>query len=132
MTAYALVKLAHVMIAVLAMGLVTAGAILSRAASGIPPTALRPVVRLAMVGILLMLASGVLLDYLLAGALHAATWFRIGMAWTVAAGVAIGYSLRVMARATVDSERARRRLQIASWVAFVCIAATAAVMVRKP
>lgn len=135
MTVYAATKLAHVLIAVLAIGLVTAGTILARASSGVPPIALRPVVRLAMVGILLMLASGLLLDHLVAGALHATRWFRMGIGWTIAAGVAVSYSLRAIARAsagTLDAEHARRRLLLASWVAFACVGAAVAVMVRKP
>src|SRR3954469_12769962 len=100
MTVYAATKLAHVLIAVLAVGLVTAGTILARGSSGVPPIALRPIVRWAMVGILLMLASGLLLDHLLAGALHKMSWFRMGIGWTIAAGVAVGYSLRVVARAS--------------------------------
>jgi hypothetical protein len=135
MTVYAVTKLAHVLIAVLAIGLVTSGTILARASSGVPSIALRPVVRWAMVGILLMVASGLLLDYLLAGALHATRWFRIGIGWTIAAGVAVGYSLRVIARARagkLGAEHARRRVLLASWVAFACVAATVAVMVRKP
>lgn len=135
MTAYAFAKLAHVLIAVLAMGLVTAGTILARASSGVSPMALRPVVRWASVGLLLMVVSGLLLDYFVAGALHTTRWFRIGFAWTVAAGVALVYARRVIARAIaekLDVERARRRLLLASWVAFACVAATVAVMVRKP
>jgi len=82
-----------------------------------------------------MVASGLLLDYLLAGALHATRWFRIGIGWTIAAGVAVGYSLRVIARAKagkLDAEQARRRLLLPSWVAFACVAATVAIMMRKP
>lgn len=135
MNAYALTKLAHVLTAVLSMGLVTAGLFLARASSGVPPIALRPLVRGAMLGLLLMLASGMLLDHLAAGALHGLRWFRMGMAWTVGAGVAVGYSRYVLARAIggkLDAGRARQRLLLASYVAFACVATTVVVMVVRP
>ena len=135
MTTYALIRLLHVQIAVLAMGLVTAGAILSRPSSGVPAVALRPVVRWATGGFVLMIASGVALDTFVAGALHRTTWFRAGVALAIAAGVAVGISRRVITSAIagrLDAERARRRLSLALWTAFAFIAAAVIVMVVRP
>lgn len=135
MTAYAFVKLAHVVTAVVAMGLVTAAGILARASAGISATALRPIVRGAAVGLLLMLVTGGLMDYLLGGAWHGTRFFRIGVGWTLATGACLGYSTRTLARAragTLDADRARARVLIASCIAVACVIATVGVMVRRP
>jgi hypothetical protein len=135
MTTYAFVKLAHVMTAVIAMGLVTAAVILSRASAGISAAALRPIVRGAAAGLLLMLVTGALMDYLVAGAWHGTRFFRIGVGWTLATGACLGYSRRTLARATtgtLDAERARRRLLVASSIALACVVMTVGVMVRRP
>jgi hypothetical protein len=135
MNAYTYAKLAHVLSAVLAMGLATACAVLARRTSGVPLRALRSLVRLASVGFVFMVASGLLLDYLVAGAFHATRWFRIGFGWTVAAGIILGYAQRVIARGIaekLDPKPAHRRLWVASSLALACVAMAVAVMVRKP
>jgi hypothetical protein len=135
MNAYTYAKLAHVLIAVLAMGLATACAVLARRTSGVPLRALRSLVRLASAGLVLMIASGVLLDYLAAGAFHATRWFRIGFGCTVAAGITLGYARGMIARGIAEKlepERAHRRLLVASSFALACVAMAVAMMVRKP
>jgi hypothetical protein len=134
MTAYAFVKLVHVMTAVVAMGLVTAAVILARASADISAAALRPIVRAAAAGLLLMVVTGGLMDYLVAGAWHGTKFFRIGAGWTLATGACLGYSQSTLARARagkLDAERARRRLLIASSIALACVVATVGVMVRR-
>ncbi len=125
MTSYTLAKLVHVLTAVLAMGLVTAAALLARS---VAPNALRVMLRGATAGLVVMIGSGLVLDHLVGGAYHAERWFRIGLGWTVAAGVALGYAQLAIARRPDP----RRRVLIASWVALACVATVVVVMVRRP
>jgi hypothetical protein len=135
MTAYTLTRLVHVLVAVLGVGTITAGALLARPSSGIAPTALRSLVRLASVSLALMFVSGGLLDYFAAGAWHRMTWFRIAAGTTVASGIAIGVARRALAQAiagNADGERAVQRAGGAMWLAFGLVTVIVILMVRRP
>ena len=135
MDAYVLAKLAHVLTAVLAVGLVTSGALLLHARGGVAPETLRPIVIVVAVGLLVMVASGLVMDRLVGGAWHETRWFRIGFGWTIAAALAVAYAgrtLRRLRRGSVDGERARRRVRVAMTIAVACVAAAVIVMVRRP
>ncbi len=125
MTSYTLAKLVHVLTAVLAMGLVTAAAILARTVAS---SAIRSLLRVATAGLVMMIGSGLVLDHLVGGAYHAERWFRIGLGWTLAAGAALGYAQLAIAR----KPDPRRRVLVASWLALACIATVVVVMVRRP
>src|SRR5262245_9268727 len=109
MTPYAYTRLVHVTVAVLGIGVITAGAMLTRRSSGVAPTALRSLIRVATAAMALMVVSGILLDYLSSGAWHHTTWFRIAFATTIAAGIAIGLGRRAVGQAIAgkaDADRA--------------------------
>jgi len=134
MTPYALTRLIHVTTAVLAMGLVTAGLLVARI-RGVPPAVWRSLARAALIGLVVMLATGLVMDYFTAGALHGARWFRIGIGWALATAASLIYADRVIARTArgvLDPEAARKRLVIASAIAVTCVALAVVVMVRRP
>lgn len=135
MTAYACTRLVHVVVAVLGIGSVTAGAILARPSNGLPPTALRSLIRLAGVSLLLMFVSGGMLDHFAAGAWHHVTWFRLAAVATVASGIALGIARRIIGQAIAgkaDADRAVQRARGAMWVAFALVTLVVILMVRKP
>src|SRR5262249_9147330 len=99
MNAYAFTRLIHVLVAVLGIGLITAGAILTRPSTGLAPIAIRSLARWASAAMLVMFVSGMLLDYFSAGAFHHATWFRLAIAASIAAGVVVGYARRAIGQA---------------------------------
>lgn len=135
MTAYAFTRLVHVLVAILGMGSITAGAVLARPGSGLTPIALRSLVRLASAAMGLMLLSGILLDYLAAGAFHHQNWFRLAMVATVGCGVAIGVARRTIGQAVagkVESDRAMGRVSGAIWIAVALVAFIVVLMVRRP
>ena len=135
MNAYAFTRLIHVLVAVLGIGLITAGAILTRPSTGLAPIAIRSLARWASAAMLVMFVSGMLLDYFSAGAFHHATWFRLAIAASIAAGVVVGYARRAIGQAIAgksDSERAVRRAAGAIRIALVLVAFIVVLMVRRP
>lgn len=134
MTAYAFTRLVHIFVAVLGMGSITANAFLART-SDVSPMALRTLTRVASGAIALMIVSGLLLDYFVAGAFHRATWFRVAVVGTVAAGIAIAVARRAIGQAITgkaETEAARRRAARAMWFAVTLVAFIVVDMVRKP
>jgi hypothetical protein len=135
MTSYALTRLVHILVAVLGIGSITAGAVLARRSNGLAPTALRSLVRLASGALLLMIVSGLLLEYLSGGAFHEATWFRVAFLAALAAGVSLAYGRRALAHAIagrLDADRAVRRVAGTMWLACALVAFVVILMVRRP
>ncbi len=135
MTPFAFTLLVHILVAVLGIGGITTGAILARPSSGLAPIALRSVVRLAGAALLLMIVSGLLLEYFSGGAFHHATWFRLAAVVTVAAGIAIGVARRTITRqiaGKIDNGPAVRRVAGAMWLACALVAFVVFLMVRRP
>ena len=135
MTPYAFTRLVHILVAVLGIGGITAGAILARPSSGVAPIAVRAIVRLAGAAVALMIVSGLLLEYFSGGAFHHATWFRLAGIVTIAAGIATGVARRTIARqiaGTIDNAVAVRRVAGAMWLAFALVTFVVVLMVRRP
>jgi hypothetical protein len=134
-TSYAFTLLVHILVAVLGIGCITAGAILTRRSNEPAPVALRSLVGVASAAMLLMLVSGILLDYFAAGAFHHATWFRVAVVATVASGIAVGTARRALSQAIAgkaETDRAVRRAAGALWVACALVAFIVVLMVRRP
>jgi hypothetical protein len=135
MTAYAFTRLVHVLVAILGMGSITAGAVLARPGSGVAPNALRSLFRLAGASMGLMLVSGILLDYFASGAFHRANWFRLAMVATIGCGVAMGLARRTISQVLagkVDGDRGMARASGAIWIAVALVAFIVVLMVRRP
>jgi hypothetical protein len=131
MTAYALVKLVHVMVSVLGFGLVTATAIVA-ARSRAPERTVSIFVVLASAALAVVLVTGGALDLLTAGGFRGLWWFRIAVLSMIPAGAALGLSRRFAKRWIAGDERARSKLIAASFVACALVAWITALMELRP
>lgn len=132
MTAYAFTRLVHVLVAILGLGSITAGAMLARPSNGLTPIGLRSLLRLASAAMGLVIVSGILLDYFASGAFHHANWFRFAMLATLACGVAVGYARRALGKAIAAKAEFPRAVSGALWVGVALVAFIVVLMVRRP
>jgi uncharacterized membrane protein len=100
---YAVAIVAHVVVAVLAVGLVGAIPIMARWArrTEAPGTdvVLATLLRAVQIGFGLMLVTGVLLDLSVDGAFHRTGWFKVSMGLLVVVGVSLGRTRASLRRA---------------------------------
>ena len=106
MTLYSVAIALHVLVAVLAVGLVGAIPVTARLAEG--PSAeslLRRLLRAVQAGLGAMVITGVLLDVAASGAFHRTTWFKASILLLVVLGFSLGRAraaLRRGALATIE------------------------------
>lgn len=138
MTLYWFAISVHVVTAVLGLGQVAGIVVLAsamRASGAAPPamwTALGRLVRGTMWSLAVMLASGVLIEYL-ARAYHESLWFRVSFALFLALGAAHGATRRALRRreATGDEPSLRAVLR-GGWVMCAIVAIVTVLMEVKP
>jgi hypothetical protein len=122
----------HVVVAVLAVGLVGAVPLTARWARQSPdPIAgsggiLAALLRAIQLGLLLMLVTGVALDWSVAGGFHRMGWFKASMVVLVLIGVCLG-----RARAALRGN-ALRRVEQWGWAMCASVAAITVLMQMKP
>jgi len=135
MSAYALVKLAHVWVAVLGLGSITATAIVARHTR----TTRHPACcgsRSGRVSVLAaMFVTGAALDVLAGGAFHEAWWFRLAALSLVPTGAMVGQARRFTRRwiaGELDADRARTRVARMAWLASALVAWITLLMELRP
>jgi hypothetical protein len=106
---YAVAIVAHVVVAVLAIGLVGAIPITARwarrsEASG-TDVVLATLLRAVQVGFALMLVTGLLLDLSVEGAFHRTGWFKVSMGLLVVVGVSLGRTRASLVRAVAPGSK---------------------------
>ena len=128
---YAVAIAIHVLVAVLAVGLVGAVPLAARLAqtAGQPAGAaalLRALLVAVQVGLGVMLLTGVLLDFAVAGGFHHMRWFQLSIAVLVFLGLSLG-----RARAALR-EHAFRAVERWGWAMCASVAAITVLMQLKP
>lgn len=125
MTPYLFMRLIHVGVAVVGLGVVVAVGLLARDRAQVQLAALRPLLRVAAAALGLVFVSGIGLDLLADRAFDRSPWFRAAALSLVACGAAIGWARRVLARGLdgrLDPSRARVRIARAAWLACALVA----------
>jgi hypothetical protein len=125
---YAVAIAVHVLVAVLAVGLVGAVPLTARLARQSPAageTILRALLRALQIGLAVMLLSGVLLDFAVAGGYHHMRWFQASIVALVVLGVSLG-------RARAELRRgALRRVEGWGWAMCASVAVITFLMQMK-
>lgn len=134
MMLYTITIAIHVVVAVLAIGLVGAIPITARVARhATAPLAtnavLGPLLRAVQLGLVAMLVTGVLLDVAVAGAYHSTGWFRASVLLFLAIGFSIGRARIAFRR---GGQEVLARVERWGWVASVLVALVTIVMRTKP
>lgn len=130
---YVVAIVAHVLVAVLAIGLVGAiplTARLARLSSGKvvgSERVLAALLRATQIGFVAMLLTGVLLDLSAAGAFHRAAWFKAAIAVLVLTGFA-----HARARAALRKEDALALVERWGWAMCALVALITILMQMKP
>ena len=132
MTAYALVRLAHVVIAVVGLGTITAIAVVARASRGTPPAGVGRLAAWATICLALMLATGVTLDLVADRAFDEAWWFRIAVLSMVPAGAALGRIRGLARRWAAGEPEVGGPIARTAWVASALVAWIAVLMELRP
>jgi hypothetical protein len=142
MILFAVVLVAHVIVAVTGIGLVGAVPIVARLArrGRVDLASLRPplevLLRVTRWGLAIMLLTGVLLDVTAGGAFHAAGWFRASGVLLVLLGFSharLRSALRGAENARDDDTDGRiKRIERWGWTMVATVALLAALMALKP
>ncbi len=138
MTLYWIVLSIHVVTAILGLGQVAGMVVLAsvmRAQKTAPPAmwlTLERLVRGAMWSLVVMLLSGVFIEYLVR-AYHETPWFRLSFALFLALGAIQGRTRRVLRkREAAGDEASLRAALLGGWVMCALIAGIAVLMEVKP
>jgi hypothetical protein len=139
MTLYAVVRLVHVVVAVLGTGSIGAIAIVAHEAraqpAGLRASPLQVLVRWATVSLALMLITGIGIDIEMRGAFHHALWFRGSAIGLVLTGATLGILRRQLAgglRGRLAPERALARVTRLAVIANALVLAIVVLMERRP
>jgi len=134
MSAYTLVKLLHVLAAVLGLGLIGAIALLARA-EATRPRELLTLARVTTASLVIMLTTGIALNLLSGGLFHHRLWFRLAGASLIVTGAIVGLLRRQLRRwdaGELDMHRARRNVIRSSWAASALVAWITLLMELRP
>jgi hypothetical protein len=139
MTLYAAVRLVHVIVAVLGTGTIAAIAIVAHKAraqpAGLSASPLPALVRWASVSLVLMLITGIWIDFEMHGVFHHALWFRAAMFGLVLTGGTLAVLRRQLAsglRGRLAPERALFRVTTLAVIASALVLAIVVLMERRP
>jgi hypothetical protein len=132
MSAYLMVRVVHVVVAVLGAGLVVAVALVAREGHRQPPAGLLTLVRAAQGALGLLLVTGIAMGVLLGGALHEAWWFRLSGLALVATGVLIGRVRSLVLRWSAGEADTGSQASRTAWGACALVAVIALLMELKP
>lgn len=135
MNAYAFFRLAHVICAVLGLGLLLATALLSRSERTTTPGELLVLSRWSSVGLVVMLVTGIAMNVLAKGLFGPQIWFGLSVASLFVTGAVVGITRRRINKwvaGDVDPALARRFVARASWLACALIAWITVLMELKP
>ena len=141
MTLYAVAVSAHVVIAIVGLGVIGAvpiGAATTRR-KGLDLVALeawvKPLLLCTRISLLLLFLTGALLDFVAQGAFHGAVWFRLSVALLVLAGVGQGLARGTLRRGLagqIEASRALRRIERLGFTSAAAVACIAVLMEIKP
>lgn len=138
---YAATLVAHVLVAVLGLGTITAialGAVVSRRGGLSWPEAahwFRPLLRCSVASLAAMLLSGLLLDVLARGAFHGLWWFRGSVILLLATGAVHGQARRALRLGSGSEDRPGpwvARIEYSAYGMCVLIGAITVLMEIKP
>ncbi|NUP08742.1 MAG: hypothetical protein HOW73_22060 [Polyangiaceae bacterium] len=137
MTPFELVRLVHVLCAVLGLGLIAAVGLVARSerSAASPPSELLSLSRWSTAALGVMMGTGMLLNVLSGGTYHHAWWFRLSAISLVATGAVVGFTRRRARRwiaGEVDASAARRYVVSMSWAACGLVAWITALMELRP
>jgi hypothetical protein len=141
MIVYTLVVAIHVVVAVLAIGLVGAIPLTARVArQSVGPSAeseraLGVLLRTMQVGFLIMVVTGVLLDVWAAGAFHRTGWFKASIAVLLVIGFSHARARAALRRSLQPGgvrELALSRVERWGWTMFAAVALITILMQAKP
>ena len=135
MNAYAYFRLAHVVCAVLGLGLLLATALLSRSERATAPGELLVLSRWSSVGLVVMLLTGIAMNVSAKGMYGQQPWFGLSVVSLVVTGAVVGITRRRIRKwiaGDVDPSLARRFIGRASWIACGLIAWITVLMELKP
>ena len=133
--------IAHVLVAVLGLGSITAVAILARGARQGSPnsTVVLPyfvsLLRLATLSLVVVLATGILLDVIVGGAFRTALWLRASAVLLVTTGVLLAGARRMLRHGLRRNDGVDRILRQIQWISYaMCtlIALIVSLMLAKP
>jgi hypothetical protein len=140
-TLYAAAVSAHVVIAIVGLGVIGAvpiGAATTRRA-GLGLVALqawvKPLLLCTRISLLLLFLTGALLDFVAQGAFHDTVWFRLSVALLVVAGIGQGLARGTLRRGLagqIEEARALRRIQRLGFTSAAAVACIAVLMETKP
>ena len=133
--AYPVLLAVHVVTAILGLGQVVGLAVLASASQDPPAAAIVQALRRLNRGTtwaaLLMLLTGVGIEYALGGAYHEMRWFRISVLLLFALGALNGSTRRTL-RTVEGGVRPLRRVARNAWIMAVLVAVAAVLMELKP
>jgi hypothetical protein len=139
MTTYQLAVSLHVVTAILGLGQVAGIAVVASSMSPQPSTdtgswtALQRLARGTTWSLLILLLSGVLIEYASGGAFHDAWWFRLSFLGLIAlGGIAARMGRALRKRESVGHERALKGVVRSSWIMCTMTAVIAVLMEVKP
>jgi uncharacterized membrane protein len=148
MTAYTLVLVTHVLVAILGVGSIASIAFVTTTArrSGREPsdlsTWLSPLFRISAFSLLIMLITGATLDYLVGGAFHHMWWFRVSFLLLLVTGALHGGTRRTVrtglaaqpasGSGSASAAASLRRVERLAYAMCFLIAAITALMEAKP
>lgn len=137
MNPYVIVVCIHVVVAVLGLGQVTGMLVLaSGAEETVSPATWRVLERLVRGiswSLLVMLLTGVLIEYLGGGGFHHTWWFRLSFLLLLALGAISGATRRALRkRGQTPAGETLRRVRRAAWAMCTLIAVVTVLMESKP
>lgn len=128
-----LVVAVHVVVAILGVGQVAGLAVLASSAPSGSWTAIQRLARGTTWSLGIMLATGVLIEYLSGGPFHTTVWFRLSFVGMILLGAASGTVRRALRkRESVGDERTLTTVARTAWLMCGITAVVAALMELKP
>jgi hypothetical protein len=138
MTIHAVALSVHILTAILGLGQIAAMASLASSSaestgSAPPWRALQRLATTSSWSLLVMLLSGVALDYSVGGGYHGFWWFRLSFLGLLVIGALLGWTRRTIRKNVSSGDRqALRGVSRATWVICGLIAIISIVMQTKP
>jgi hypothetical protein len=135
MNAYAYFRLAHVICAVLGLGLLFATALLSRSERTTTPGELLVLSRWSSIGLIVMLLTGIGMNVSAKGLYGKQAWFGLSVLSLVATGAVVGIARRRIRKwmsGDVEAAPARRFVGRAAWLACGLVVWITILMELKP
>ncbi len=135
MTTYGVIRLVHVLWAVLGSGLLLATALVSRRGNHARPEQLLVLSRWSSIGLLAMLGPGVAMNVIADGAFGKMRWFQLSGLSLIVTGAVVGLGrrrLRQWSEGAADAAKARSYVERSAWAACALVAWITVLMELRP